>query len=159
DSLREFNFDGLVGPTHNYAGLSRGNLASARHAGRVANPRAAALEGLAKMRLLMDLGVGQAVLPPAPRPDVFALRRLGFTGSDADVVAAAARGDGHLLRLTSSASSMWTANAATVTPSCDAEDGRLHLVVANLSAMFHRSLEARTTFATLQAVFADGTRF
>ncbi|HVW27229.1 MAG TPA: N-succinylarginine dihydrolase [Polyangiaceae bacterium] len=157
--MREFNFDGLVGPTHNYAGLSRGNLASERHVGRVSNPRAAALQGLDKMRLLMRLGVGQAVLPPAPRPDVSTLRRLGFSGSDADVLSAAARGDGHLLRVASSASSMWTANAATVVPSCDAEDGRAHFIVANLTAMFHRSLEAKTTHAALRAIFADEERF
>lgn len=157
--MREFNFDGLVGPTHNYAGLSRGNLASARHFGKISNPRAAALEGLEKIRLLSRLGVGQAVLPPAPRPDVGALRRIGFGGSDADVVAAAARGDGHLLRLASSASSMWTANAATVVPSGDAHDGRLHFVVANLSAMFHRRLEAPTTFDALHRIFADEAHF
>ncbi len=158
-ALSEFNFDGLVGPTHNYAGLSRGNLASARHVGKVANPRAAALQGLAKMRFLTGLGVGQAVLPPAPRPDVGALRGLGFAGSDADVLASAARGDGHLLRVASSASSMWTANAATVVPSTDAKDGRTHLVVANLTTMFHRSLEAKTTHAALQAIFSDERRF
>jgi len=89
--------------------------------------------GLTKMRLLSSLGVGQAVLPPAPRPDVEALRRLGFRGGDADVLRAAAAGDAHLLRLVSSASSMWSANAATVAPSADTRDGRVHLTVANLS--------------------------
>lgn len=158
-ALREFDFDGLVGPTHNYAGLSRGNLASARHVGKVSNPRAAALQGLEKMRLLMRLGVGQAVLPPAHRPDIATLRRLGFAGSDADVLAAAARGDGHLLRVSSSASSMWTANAATVVPSRDAADRRAHFVVANLTTMFHRSLEAPSTYAALRAVFSDEQRF
>src|SRR6188474_3037291 len=107
----EVNFDGLVGPTHNYAGLSRGNLASERHAGARASPRQAALQGLAKIRFLASLGVGQAVLLPQPRPDVGALRRLGFSGTDAEVIDRASRGDGHLLRLVSSASAMWTANA------------------------------------------------
>ena len=157
--MREFNFDGLVGPTHNYAGLSRGNLASTRHAGRLSNPRAAALQGLAKMRLLASLGVGQAVLPPAPRPDVGALRRLGFHGTDADVLAAAAKDDGHLLRVASSASSMWSANAATVIPSTDSVDGRAHFVVANLAAMFHRRLEAKSTFAALGAIFESEAHF
>jgi succinylarginine dihydrolase len=157
--VREINFDGLVGPTHNYAGLARGNLASEGHAGSVANPRAAALQGLEKMRLLARLGVAQGVLPPAPRPDVATLRALGFRGTDADVVDQAAAGDGHLLRLCSSASSMWTANAATVAPSSDTEDGRVHFVVANLSAMFHRSLEPPTTLAALRAVFADPAHF
>ncbi|HVU01331.1 MAG TPA: N-succinylarginine dihydrolase [Polyangiaceae bacterium] len=153
--MREINFDGLVGPTHNYAGLSRGNLASSEHSGRPANPRAAALQGLAKMELLHRMGVGQAVLPPQPRPDVRALRALGLRGTDDAVLRAAARDDGHLLRLCSSASSMWTANAATVAPSADTVDGRMHLAVANLSAMFHRSLEAATTHRVFSAIFSD----
>ena len=157
--VREINFDGLVGPTHNYAGLSQGNLASEHHRGVLANPRAAALQGLEKMRLLMELGVGQAVLPPAPRPHVGALRALGFGGGDVEVLRKAAAGDSHLLRQCSSASSMWTANAATVAPSSDTEDGRVHFVVANLSAMFHRSLEPPTTLSILRAVFADTSHF
>jgi len=60
----EVNFDGLVGPTHNYAGLAWGNIASQRHGDEVSNPKKAALEGLAKMKLLADLGIKQAVLPP-----------------------------------------------------------------------------------------------
>lgn len=153
-------FDGLPGPTHSHAGLSAGNLAALAAKGQVGNPRAAALQGLEKMRFVRGLGVPQAVLPPQPRPDVGALRRLGFAGSDAEVIArAASTDDGQLLRLTSSASAMWTANAATVAPSSDTADGRVHLTVANLSSMFHRSLEARTTFRVLSAIFADQRRF
>lgn len=160
--MPEYNFDGLVGPTHNYAGLSHGNVASLTHAGQPANPRAAALQGLGKMRFVAALGVGQAVLPPHERPSLRTLRRLGFRGSDAEVLARAGcdpeLGDS-LLRLSSSAAAMWTANAATVVPSNDAADGRLHLVPANLSAMFHRSLEAETTTLVLRAIFADARRF
>ncbi len=160
--MREYNFDGLVGPTHNYAGLSHGNVASLRNAGRPANPRAAALQGLGKMRFVASLGVGQAVLPPHERPSLRTLRRLGFHGSDTEVLARAARdpelGDA-LLRVGSSAAAMWTANAATVVPGADAADGRLHLVPANLSAMFHRSLEAETTTRVLRAIFGDARRF
>lgn len=153
-------FDGLPGPTHSYAGLSPGNLAATEHAGRVGNPKAAALEGLAKMRLVRDLGVPQAVLPPQPRPDVRALRRLGFSGTDAEVIARAANtDDARLLRLVSSASAMWTANAATVAPSADCADGRVHLTVANLSSLFHRSLEAPTTLRVLRSIFADERSF
>ncbi|MBA3527234.1 MAG: N-succinylarginine dihydrolase, partial [Sphingomonas sp.] len=43
--LVEINFDGIVGPSHNYAGLSLGNLASTRNAFQVSHPRAAALQG------------------------------------------------------------------------------------------------------------------
>ncbi len=159
DGTREYSFDGLVGTTHNYGGLSRGNVASMTHGGRASNPRAAALQGLEKMRLVHELGGAQAVLPPQPRPSLRALRALGFTGSDEEVIARAAREGEHLLRLCSSASAMWTANAATVAPSADAADGRVHLTPANLSAMFHRSLEADTTHAVLRAIFADERRF
>jgi len=156
---REYNFDGLVGPTHNYAGLSRGNLASAAHEGQVSNPRNAALQGLAKMRAVAALGVGQAVLPPQPRPSLRTLRALGFTGTDEEVIARAAREDEQLLRLCSSAAAMWTANAATVAPSEDTLDHRLHLTPANLQAMFHRSIEAETTHAVLSSIFSDPDHF
>jgi succinylarginine dihydrolase len=157
--FREYNFDGLVGPTHNYAGLSRGNVASTTHGGNVSNPREAALQGLEKMRLVAELGVGQAVLPPQPRPSLRALRRLGFTGSDAEVIARAARENEHLLRMCSSAAAMWTANAATCAPSSDAADGRMHITPANLQKMFHRAIEAETTHAVLSVLFAERRRF
>ncbi len=159
---REYSFDGLVGPTHNYAGLSHGNVASFAHKGQLANPRAAALQGLAKMRFVASLGVGQAVLPPHERPSLRALRRLGFRGTDDEVLARAAvdpeLGD-QLLRISSSAAAMWTANAATCVPASDAADRRLHVVPANLTAMFHRALEAETTTRVLRAIFADVSRF
>ena len=158
-AAREVNFDGLVGPSHHYAGLSPGNLASLEHAGLSGNPRAAALEGIAKMRLVSRLGVGQAVLPPQPRPDCTALRRLGFTGSDPEVLAAARLAAPELLSQVASASSMWAANAATVAPSSDTQDGKLHLVPANLVTMFHRSLEAASTRRVLERIFADAERF
>jgi succinylarginine dihydrolase len=158
--MREYQFDGLVGPTHNYAGLSPGNVASALHTGQVSHPRTAARQGLAKMRFVHDLGVAQAVLPPHDRPSLSTLRRLGFQGRDEDVLAAAsAEGGGHLLRLCSSASAMWTANAATVAPSSDTSDGRIHLVPANLQQLFHRSIEAATTTRVLRAIFADRQYF
>lgn len=155
----EVNFDGLVGPTHNYAGLSYGNVASLRNKGVASNPRAAALEGLAKMKLLADLGLRQAVLPPHERPDVGALRRLGFAGGDADVLWRAKRDAPALLAACCSASAMWAANAATVSPSADAAVGRVHFTPANLTSQFHRSLEADTTAAVLRAIFADPARF
>lgn len=156
---QEFNFDGIVGPTHNYGGLSPGNIASARHEGEVSNPREAALQGVAKMRHVASLGVGQAVLPPHPRPSLTTLRALGFTGTDEAIIARAAAESEHTLRLCSSAAAMWTANAATVAPSEDTEDGRVHLTVANLRTMFHRAIEAPTTEAVLRAVFCDASRF
>jgi succinylarginine dihydrolase len=154
--MREAQFDGLVGPTHNYGGLSPGNVASTTHGGQASNPRAAALEGLTKMRFVRELGVLQAILPPHDRPSLATLRRLGFQGSDEEMIAAAAATEGGLLlRVSSSASAMWTANAATVAPSRDTADRKVHLTPANLQQMFHRSIEPPTTTAILRAIFAD----
>ncbi len=159
-SAREVNFDGLVGPTHNYAGLSVGNIASVKHSGAVSHPREAALQGLAKMKYLADLGVTQAVLPPHERPSIATLRTLGFTGpNDAAILRAAARQAPQLLAACSSASGMWTANAATVTPSSDTTDGRVHFTPANLVSKFHRSIESPQTSRTLRAIFRDQSRF
>lgn len=156
---REVNFDGLVGPTHNFAGLAHGNVASMAHGGRVSHPREAALQGLAKMKALADLGLPQAVLPPHERPDLAALRACGFTGSDAAVLRTAGRAAPGLLAACSSASAMWVANAATVTPSRDSGDGRVHFTPANLAAKLHRSLEPPQTARALRAIFRDPARF
>ncbi len=155
----EANFDGLVGPTHNYAGLSFGNVASQNNLGSESSPRAAALQGLAKMKAMHDLGLVQGVLPPQQRPDLTALRRLGFAGSDARVLAEAAGTEPRLLGAVSSASSMWVANAATVSPSADTADQRVHFTPANLVNKFHRSIEVPTTARALRAIFPEGAHF
>ena len=155
----EVNFDGLVGLTHHYAGLSFGNEASTKHRNQVSNPKLAAKQGLLKMKSLSDAGFPQAVIPPQERPNVAVLRQLGFSGSDEQVVAKAAVQTPELLSAASSASSMWVANAATVCPSADALDGRVHLTVANLNNKFHRASEAPTTEALLRAIFRDEGRF
>lgn len=155
----EVNFDGLVGMTHNYAGLAFGNLASQRSAGAAANPRAAAQQGLRKMKVLHDLGLKQAVLPPHERPAIDVLRRLGFGGHDADVLAGAAHAAPRLLAACCSAASMWAANAATVSPGADTADGQVHFTPANLINGLHRAIEPPTTARALQAVFADESRF
>jgi succinylarginine dihydrolase len=155
----ELNLDGLVGPTHHYGGLGLGNLASQRHRHAVANPRAAALEGLAKMRLLVELGLPQAVLPPQLRPHLPALRGIGFSGSDAAVLAAAADSAPELLSAAASTSAMWAANAATVSAAGDTSDGRLHMTPANLISQWHRSLETIDTAATLRAIFRGSEHF
>jgi len=155
---REFNFDGLAGPTHNYAGLAPGNLHSAASAKSVSRPKCAALEGLEKMRRLHDLGVPQAILPPQERPDVLALRRLGFRGEDEEVLRRAAREAPTLLSAVCSASGMWSANAATVSPSADSSDGRVHITPANLATLFHRSLEPAFVRRVLRAAFPDSHR-
>lgn len=157
--MREINFDGLVGPSHNYAGLSFGNLAATSNAGATSAPRAAALQGIAKMRRMLQLGLPQGLLLPHKRPDANWLRGLGFSGSDDLVLAAAWRDDPELFRNVCAASAMWTANAATVSPAPDTGDGRCHLTVANLSTMLHRSLEAPETLRQLHLAFGDAAHF
>lgn len=148
-ALVEINFDGIIGPSHNYAGLSLGNLASANNAGEVSYPRAAALQGLAKMRHNLALGLAQGFLLPLPRPNHRFLDALGLDqGQDRRLLAAAW-----------SASSMWTANAATVSPAPDTTDGRCHLTAANLVTMPHRSQEWPDTVRQLQLAFADPEHF
>ena len=155
----EWNFDGLVGPTHNYSGLSFGNIASAKNHGMVANPKLAALQGLAKMKALHDRGWKQGVLAPQARPDMAALRALGFAGDDTAVLAAAARDARPILNSVMSASSMWAANAATVSPGANTADGRVHFTAANLNNKFHRSLEHPFTSHLLRAMFSDEKYF
>jgi len=155
----EVNFDGLVGPTHNYGGLSYGNVASQSNSQQGSNPREAARQGLAKMKALMEMGFQQGVLAPQERPDVGALRRLGFCGSDAEVIQRAAKEAMPLLVASCSASSMWVANAATVSPSADTADGRVHFTAANLNCKYHRSIEHPTTSRVLGAMFADSKHF
>ena len=147
--LVEINFDGIVGPSHNYAGLSLGNLASASNAGETAFPRAAALQGLAKMRGNMALGLTQGFLLPLPRPNAVFLDAIGADGSE----------DRRLTAAAWSASSMWTANAATVSPGPDTADGRCHLTAANLVTMPHRSQEWVDTVRQLRLAFADAAHF
>ena len=155
----EINFDGLVGPTHNYAGLSEGNLASERNRDTIARPRDAALQGLAKMRTLRALGLAQGVLPPHERPNISWLRTLGFAGSDGEVWENAWRSEPTIARAALASSAMWAANAATISPSADAGDGRLHASVANLQTMLHRALEAEQTERTLRRLLPSDEHF
>ena len=146
-ALIEINFDGIVGPSHNYAGLSLGNLAATANAGTVAYPRAAALQGLEKMRANRALGLEQGFLLPLPRPKSAFLKALGQPDDPALTAAAW------------SASSMWTANAATVSPAPDTADKRCHLTAANLATMPHRSLEWPDTARQLRVAFSDPRHF
>jgi succinylarginine dihydrolase len=148
-SLAEINFDGIVGPSHNYAGLSLGNIASASHAGDPSYPRAAALQGVAKMRgNLARLGV-QGFLLPLPRPNRALEKALALDGSEPAQLRAAPW----------SASAMWTANAATVSPAPDTRDGKCHLTPANLVTMLHRAQEWPDTRRQLEIAFASRDHF
>ncbi|RJY10107.1 N-succinylarginine dihydrolase [Aurantiacibacter aquimixticola] len=148
-SVVEINFDGIVGPSHNYAGLSLGNLAATKNAGDVSHPRAAALQGVAKMRRNMAMGLAQGFFLPLPRPNAAWL----------DALSANEATDPALIAGAWSASSMWTANAATVSPAADTADGRCHLTVANLVTMPHRSQEWPDTLAQLRLAFANTAHF
>jgi succinylarginine dihydrolase len=149
-ALVEINFDGIVGPSHNYAGLSFGNLAATANAGSIAHPRAAALQGVEKMRHNLRLGLAQGIFLPHDRPNRAWLDALGSGIEHApETLRAAAL----------SASAMWAANAATVSPAPDTADGRCHLTVANLNTMAHRSHEWPGTLAQLRLAFADPARF
>ncbi|HEX8400742.1 MAG TPA: N-succinylarginine dihydrolase [Allosphingosinicella sp.] len=145
-ALREINFDGIIGPSHNYAGLSLGNLASGANKGNASHPKAAALQGVEKMRHNLDLGLAQGLFVPLPRPDHDWLSDLGTTVQDAPETLRAAA---------FSASAMWAANAATVSPSPDTGDERCHLTVANLRTMPHRSHEWADTYSQLRCAFGN----
>ena len=149
----EINFDGLIGPTHNYAGLSQGNLASQKYFNQTSNPQAAALQGLDKMRLIMDQGIPQGFFLPHERPHLHTLRKLGFGGTDEEVINQAAKRNSALLKNVYSASSMWAANAATFSPSIDSYDQNIHITPANLNSMFHRSIEHEFTKVQLELMF------
>lgn len=155
----EVNFDGLVGQTHNYSGLSYGNVASIKSQTLPSNPKEAALQGLEKMKVLADMGIPQAVLPPQTRPHLPTLRQLGFSGNDEQVLQQAYQWAPELVFACSSAASMWTANSATVSPSADSKDGKLHITPANLSSKFHRSIEAPFTEKLFRTIFNNRELF
>jgi succinylarginine dihydrolase len=158
-AAREVNFDGMIGPSHMFAGLAPGNLAAESSQGAVSHPKAAALQGLKKMKKLHDLGVVQGIFPPHTRPALEIFRELGVTGTDAEILGTAARDLPELLIRSYSASSMWAANSATVSPSCDAADGRVHFTPANQVTHLHRTIEAAQTAAVLRAIFPDEAVF
>jgi len=155
----EVNFDGLIGPTHNYGGLSHGNVASKSNALKVSQPRKAALQGLEKMQTNRSLGLQQGILLPQQRPHLPTLRKLGFSGNDKRIIEQVSNSAPELLASCYSASSMWTANACTVSPSADSGDGKVHFTPANLSSMFHRSIEYEFTGELLRAIFNSDAHF
>lgn len=155
----EVNFDGLIGPTHNYGGLSHGNVASKSNALKISHPRKAALQGLDKMQYLRSLGLQQGVLLPQQRPHLPTLRALGFSGSDRAIIEQVSNVTPELLASCYSASCMWTANACTIAPSADTANSKIHFTPANLSSMFHRSIEHSSTGSLLQRIFDNEEYF
>lgn len=149
-TLVEINFDGIIGPSHNYAGLSLGNIASSTNAGAASQPRAAALQGIEKMRANLRLGLAQGFFMPLDRPNTAWLAGLATDMASAEP---------HIRAAAFSASAMWAANAATVSPAPDTADGRCHLSAANLLTMAHRSHEWTGTLAQLKLAFTDEQHF
>ena len=153
--MPEINFDGLIGPTHNYSGLSDGNIASKKNFFSVSNPKEAALQGLKKAKILINAGLNQGLFLPHERPFISGLKKLGFSGDNETILKSAYEYSKVLLSNFSSASSMWAANAATISPSPDTKDGKVHITPANLNTMFHRSLESDFTFTQCKLIFSD----
>jgi succinylarginine dihydrolase len=155
----EVNFDGLIGPTHHFAGLSFGNIASTLHQGRTSNPKKAALQGLRKMKMLYDAGLKQGVLPPLCKPDLGVLKNLGFSGTLEAILFELSSQSPEMISAFFSASSMWAANSATVSASTDTHDGKVHITPANLTSKFHRALESSGTQRVLRTIFASENHF
>jgi succinylarginine dihydrolase len=155
----EVNFDGLVGPTHNYAGLSVGNIASLSNANIDSRPMEAALQGLDKMKALYDMGYRQGIIAPLERPHIPTLRSLGFSGTDQNILQQAQQQAPQVFSACCSASSMWTANACTTSPSIDSADNKVHFTPANLVSKFHRAIEWPDTGAILKAIFNNSDYF
>jgi succinylarginine dihydrolase len=149
----EVNLDGLVGPSHHYAGLAFGNEASMKHRAQPSHPRQAALQGLDKAWQVARQGIPQGILPPQNRPRLDWLSELGWQGSAAEILSTVSREAPRLLSAAYSASSMWAANAATVSPSIDTRDSKVHLTPANLHSGLHRSLEAEETYHLFDTIF------
>jgi len=142
-TLIDLNFDGFPGPTHHFGGLGYGNMASKASALSSSSPRRAALQAIEKMKMMVDMGVIQGILPPHPRPYMPLLAEFKHP---------------IIVRVANSSSFMWAANAATVTAAPDAADGRIHFTPANLVSNLHRSIEASLTTQILGAIFHD-TRY
>jgi succinylarginine dihydrolase len=170
---QQYNFDGIPGPTHQYQGLGYGNVLSQVNAGRNSSPRLAALQGLNKARTLQEKGFPQALLPPLTRPYLQLLVQAGLLDrselpealdhSNLDQLAMAieraAREEPALVAACFSASGMWVANWATVAPSADTLDGKVHFTVANLASNLHRSIERAEIAQVLRSIFSDNARF
>lgn len=155
----EVNFDGLPGPTHNYCGLAGDNKASTDSQYLTSNPKAAALQGLGKMKLLHDKGLKQGILPPLERPHFPTLRKMGFQGTEEEIIRTIRKQCPELLEHLFSSSYMWVANSSTITPSIDSGDDRMHITPANKNSQFHRAMEVADTTKLLKRIFSDRLYF
>ncbi|MBU0505226.1 MAG: N-succinylarginine dihydrolase [bacterium] len=157
--VREINLSGLVGVTHNYCGLTVGHTKNISFDGNATNPKKAAQEALERIKTLHDKGVLQIIMPPHDRPSLSLLKRLGFSGTNEEIIEKAFQQDPKVYAGACSAASMWMSSALTATPSLDATDGRVHFTPANLANKFHRSFEQRTNYRILKTIFSDENFF
>lgn len=150
---QEINFNGIPGPTHLFSGLATGNLASISNQGQLSCPQKAALQSLKKIKFLAGLGSVEAIIPPHRRPYLDILNFYGYSGTPLEKIIQAYSADPKTFRAIFSSSSMWTANAATVTPSLDSADQKVHITPANLKTNFHRSFESGVNYRIIRKIF------
>jgi len=150
---QEVNFNGIPGPTHLFSGLGMGNLASMTNEGQLSHPQKAALQSLEKIKFLFQLGSIEAIIPPHRRPYLDILNFYGYSGTPMEKILQAYSLDPKVFKAIFSSSSMWTANAATVTPSLDSLDKKVHITPANLKTNFHRSFESQVNYRILRKIF------
>lgn len=143
----ELQIETLPSPLFAYGGLARGDLASMKHAHHPSAPKLALFQHLEKCQRLHELGISVALFPPHPRPLFSVLKKIGFEKAEQTPL--------RWLAACSSSSFHWTANSASVTPSKESLDGKLHISIANLSNRFHRSLEPNHTKELLDLLFQN----
>jgi succinylarginine dihydrolase len=151
----EVNIDGLIGPSHNYGGLGTGNLPAQKNKYLISHPRQAALQGLQKMRFIHSLGLKQALFPPHERPSMEAMWKNGLKGNEKKILSSFHGKKIESILPYCSASAMWTANAATVSPTADTGDMFVHITPANLASNKHRCIETSQTERFLHSMFYD----
>ena len=88
------------------------------------------------MNFLRKKGFQQAVFPPHERPHLYFLKQLGFTGNNENLLQSVWKFSPSLLTACYSASSMWTANSAIVSPSADTQDNKVHFTPGQLTFLY-----------------------
>ncbi len=149
----------MIGPTHHYGGLGIGNVASLRHRHQVSNPRQAALEGLAKAKLISEMGIPQYILASTKSTESRVVESARFQGTHGEQIREAYHASPEVLSAAMSSAFMWAANSTTVSPAVDAQDNRYHFTPANLISSLHRASEASERRSDLQKMFADRDSF
>ncbi len=157
--MKEVIFIGIPGPTYNFSGLAYGNVAESKYEGSVSQPKLAAIQSLKLAAAILERDITVGILPPLHRPDLALLKHIGYEGAPEKMIETAGEDNYRLLANICASSNMWIANSATIAPSVDTNDGKVHITPANLQYNFHRTLEAKPTYGILKQVFADAKYF